>query len=134
MCLKKVKRCLHVCVCVHVYRGLCRASLVAQEVKNLPAIQETQFNPWVGKIPWSMEWQTTPVFLPGEFQGQRSPAVNSPWGHMESDMTEQPTLSISGLCVCVCVCGCMCVYRCICVCLCVYIHVCVYVYPCLVFN
>ena len=24
------------------------------------------FNPWVGKIPWSRKWQSTPVFLPGE--------------------------------------------------------------------
>ena len=23
--------------------------------------------PGVGKIPWSREWQLTPVFLPGEF-------------------------------------------------------------------
>ena len=30
-------------------------SLVAQLVKNLPAIQEAQFNPWVGKIPWRRE-------------------------------------------------------------------------------
>ena len=28
-----------------------RASLVAHMVKNLPAMQETRFNPWVGKIP-----------------------------------------------------------------------------------
>ena len=28
-----------------------RASLVAQTIKNLPAVQETQFNPWVRKIP-----------------------------------------------------------------------------------
>ena len=27
------------------------ASLMAQTVKNLPAMQETWFNPWVGKIP-----------------------------------------------------------------------------------
>ena len=30
------------------------------------------FNPWVRKIPWRREWQSTPVFLPGEFHGQRS--------------------------------------------------------------
>ena len=29
-----------------------RASLVALLVKNLPAIQETWLNPWVGTIPW----------------------------------------------------------------------------------
>ena len=28
------------------------ASLAAQMVKNLPAMQETRFDPWVGKIPW----------------------------------------------------------------------------------
>ena len=33
-------------------------------------------------------WQSTPVFLPGEFHGQRSLAGYSPWGHKESDTTE----------------------------------------------
>ena len=40
-------------------------------VKNLPAMQEKQetwFNHWVRKIPWSRKWQPTPVFLPGKFQ------------------------------------------------------------------
>ena len=32
-----------------------RASLVAQTVKNLPAIQ---FDPWVGKIPWGRKLAT----------------------------------------------------------------------------
>ena len=27
----------------------------------------------LGKIPWRREWQCAPVFLPGEFHGQRSP-------------------------------------------------------------
>ena len=31
-----------------------------------------EFDPRVGKIPWRMEWLLTPVFLPGEFHGQRS--------------------------------------------------------------
>ena len=30
------------------------------------------FSPWVGKIPWRTAWQSTPVFLPGGFHGQRS--------------------------------------------------------------
>ena len=34
------------------------------------------------------KWQTTPVFLPGEFHGQRSLAGYSPWGHKELDITE----------------------------------------------
>ena len=40
---------------------------------------------------WRREWQTTPVFLPGKFHGQRSLAGYSPWGSKESDMTEQLT-------------------------------------------
>ena len=56
--------------------------LVAQSVKNLPAMQET----WVQSlgwedIPWKREWQLTTVFLPGESHGQRSLAGYSPWGH-----------------------------------------------------
>ena len=47
-----------------------------------------EFNPWIGKIPWSRAWQPTLVFLHGESHGQRSPAGYSPWGHKESDMTE----------------------------------------------
>ena len=39
------------------------------------------FDPWDGKIPWRREWLPTPVFLPGEFHGQRSLAVYNPWGH-----------------------------------------------------
>ena len=49
-------------------------SLVAQMVKNLPAMNPGKpgFEPWVGKIPWRRAWQLTPVFLPGEYHGQRS--------------------------------------------------------------
>ena len=47
-----------------------RASLVAQTVKNPPAMWET----WVQSLGWEdpleKEWQPTPVFLPGEFHGQ----------------------------------------------------------------
>ena len=75
--------CVCVCVC------LIGASLVAQMVKNLPAMQET----WIwflaredtlekGKLP-------TPVLLPKEFHGQKSPAGYSTWGHKELDMTER---------------------------------------------
>ena len=32
------------------------------------------------------EWLPTPVFLPGEFHGQRSLADCSPWSHKELDM------------------------------------------------
>ena len=61
-------------------------------VKNLPAVQETGFDPWVGKISWRGEWQSTPVFWPGKFYRQRRLAGYSPWDLNESDMTEQLTL------------------------------------------
>ena len=55
-----------------------RASLVTQMVKNTPAMQETRFNPWLGKMPWKREWLPTPVFLPGESHGQSSLVGYSP--------------------------------------------------------
>ena len=51
-----------------------------------------RFSPWVGKIPWRREWPPTPIFLPGEFHGQRSLAGNNPWNHKESDTAEPLTL------------------------------------------
>ena len=67
-----------------------RASLVAQTIKNLPAVLDTQV--------WSLsqedpleKWQPTPVFLPEEFHGQRNLMGYSPSGHKESN-TEQLTL------------------------------------------
>ena len=46
------------------------------------------FEPWVRKIPWRRTWQPTPVFMPGEFYGQRSLAGYSPWGCKEADTAE----------------------------------------------
>ena len=71
-------------------------SLVAQIVKNLPGIRETWVHSWVGNFPWRMEWQPTPVSLPGEVHGQRSLTGYSPWYLKESETTEQLTLSLSG--------------------------------------
>ena len=58
---------------------------------NLPAMWETWFDPWIGKIPWRKEWLPTPVFWPGDFHG-----LYSPWGRKESDTTKRLSLSISG--------------------------------------
>jgi len=60
-------------------------SLVAQLVKNLPALWRSGFDPWVGRIPWifressgrfpswKREGLPTPIFWPGEFHGLCSP-------------------------------------------------------------
>ena len=37
---------------------------------------------------WKRKWQPTPVFLPGESQGQRSLVGCRLWGRTESDTTE----------------------------------------------
>ena len=42
--------------------------------------EETQVHPCAGKIPWTWEWQPTPLFLPGESHRQRSLVAYSPWG------------------------------------------------------
>ena len=64
------------------------APLVAQLVKNLPAMWET----WVQSLGWEDPLDKgkaiTPVFWPGEFHG-----LYSPWDRKESDTTEQISLS-----------------------------------------
>ena len=69
-------------------------ALVAQLGKNLPAVQEAGFHPWVRKILWRRKWQPTPVLFPGEVHGQRSQAVCSSWDCRESDMTVRLSLSL----------------------------------------
>ena len=66
-----------------------KASLMAQVVKNLPAMQETRVQSLSREDTWRREWQPTQVFLPEEFYGQRSLAGYSPWGHKASDTTER---------------------------------------------
>ena len=39
------------------------------------------FDPWVWKIPWRRNWQSTPVFLPGKSHEQRSLVGYSPRAH-----------------------------------------------------
>ena len=48
--------------------------MVAQLVKNLPAMQETWFDSWVRKISWKRDRLPTPIFLgfPGGWVGKES--------------------------------------------------------------
>ena len=64
------------------------ASLVAQMVKNLPAMQKT----WVLSLgqedPLEKGMATHSSILPGESHGQRKLMDYSPWGCKESDMNK----------------------------------------------
>ena len=64
---------------------------MAQTVKNPPAMHDTRVQSLGREDPVKKGMATTPVFLPGEFLGQRSLAGYSPWGPKQSDNTEQLT-------------------------------------------
>ena len=68
--------------------------LMAQMVKNLSAMQETQVQ-FLGWEDPPGEGNGNPVWysFPGEFHRPRSLAGYSPWGRRESDTTERLTLS-----------------------------------------
>ena len=77
---------------LHFQQGallLIRASQVAQQLRICLQCRRPRLTPQVGKIPWRREWLPTPVFWPGEFQGQRSLIDYSPWDRKESDTTER---------------------------------------------
>ena len=73
------------------------ASLIAQLVKNPPAMQEIPFNPWVGKIPWRREWLPTPVFLgfPDGSVVKNLPAIAGDvvWSLGQTDLLEKEMAS-----------------------------------------
>ena len=55
---------------------------VAQTVKFLPAMRETQVWSLGWEDPWRRKWQPTLVSLPGESYGLRSLVGYSPWGQI----------------------------------------------------
>ena len=65
-----------------------RHSLVAQIVKNLPAMQETQVQSLGQKDPLEKDTATHSSILAGESNGERSLAGYSPWDRKELDATE----------------------------------------------
>ena len=64
------------------------ASLVAQMVKNLPAMQETQVCSLGHEDPQEKGIATHSSVLAWRIHGQRSLVGFSLWGHKESDTTE----------------------------------------------
>ena len=71
------------------------ASLVAQKIKNLPAMWETRVWSLEKEDPLEKEMATHSSVLPGESHGSRRLVGYSPWGHKESDMTKWLTLSFT---------------------------------------
>ena len=64
---------------------------MAQSVENLPPMQETWVQSLGQEHPLEKGMATQSIYLPREFHGQRRLAGYSPWGHKESDTTEQLT-------------------------------------------
>ena len=69
-------------------------SLVAQKVKNPPAMQETQVRHMGWEDPLEKGMAAHSSNLAEEFHAQRSLVGYSPWGHKELDMIEPLTLSL----------------------------------------
>ena len=70
---------------------------MVQQVKNLPAMQDTRVQFLGREDPLEKEMQLTQVFLPGEFHGHMSLAGSSPWGPKESDTTGRLTFTFTFL-------------------------------------
>ena len=64
------------------------ASVVAQTVKRLPVMWETQVRSLGWEDPLEKEMTTHFSTLTGKSHGWRSMVGYSPWGHKESDTTE----------------------------------------------
>ena len=66
------------------------SSLVAQMVKHLPTVRETQVQSlgWEDLLEKEMATHST-VFLPGKSHRRKSLVGYSPWARKESDTTEQ---------------------------------------------
>ena len=60
---------------------------MAQQVKNLPVMQETWVRSLGQEDPLEEEMATHSSILAWKIHGQRSLAGSSPWGHKESGMT-----------------------------------------------
>ena len=65
-----------------------RASLVVHSLKCLPAMWETGFDPWVGKIPLEKEMATHSSILAWRIPWMEEPGGLQSTGHKESDTTE----------------------------------------------
>ena len=68
---------------------ICGEYLLAQRVKNLPEMEETQFRSPSWEYPPGKGMATHSSILAWEFPWTGQSGRLSPWGHKESDLTEQ---------------------------------------------
>ena len=78
-----------------VVRAFPRGLSVKESSCQCRRLRRCGFNPWFRKIPWWRNSQSTPIFLPEKFHGQRSLVGCSPWGCKESYMTEHEHAKMS---------------------------------------
>ena len=62
--------------------------MVKNLLVNAGGVRDTGLIPGLGRSPGVGSGQPTPVFLPGESNGQRSLVGYSPWGHKELNTDE----------------------------------------------
>ena len=69
--LRVIQKATHrICIDSYAHKGFPGGAVV----RNLPVSAGdagVQVQSWVGKVLWRREWQSAPVFLPGESHGQR---------------------------------------------------------------
>ena len=92
-------------ICSNI-EGLSRRLSGKESTCQCRKCRRLRFNHWLGKIPWRKRWQATPVFLPGEFHGQRS-LVGTVHGVTKSqtqlrDWTTKTTSEAFGKCFHIC--------------------------------
>ena len=74
--------------------GKARVLVGSSRAKVLNRMLEVPLMHW-----WRRQWPPTPVLSPGESHGRRSLVGYGPWGHKESDMTEQLHFHFSFSCI-----------------------------------
>ena len=83
---------------LEVIWGLYTTPISLLVMRNLLYIYESSFLIYIWVVQ-RRQWHPTPVLLPGKSHGQRSLVGCSPWGHQESDTTEQLHFHFSLSCI-----------------------------------
>ena len=64
---------------IYIVRGFPDSSVGKESTCNAGDAGRCEFDSLVGKIPWRITWQPTPIFLPGEYPwtGERLQSIGS---------------------------------------------------------